>query len=129
MFIKTHISTSICGSIVKHNKIQDLLKVINDQFAKFVKSSAKTLIILFSTLRLTRVKGVRDHIMHMMDIAAQLNNLEVTILESFLIQYILCTLSPRYSPFKISYNTRKNDWSISELLTMYVQEEERLLVE
>ena len=58
MFIKTHISTGIRGSIEKHDKVQDLLKAIDDQFVKSVKSLASTLIIKFSTLRLTRVKGV-----------------------------------------------------------------------
>ena len=129
MFIKIHISTGIHGSIEKHNKVQDLLKAIDDQYAKSMKSLAKTLIIQFSTLRLTGVKGVLDHIMRMMDIAAQLKNLEVTISESFLVQYILCTLHPQYIPFKISYNTHKEYWSISEFLTTCVQEEERLLVE
>ena len=95
MFIKTHISTGIRGSIEKHDKVQDLLKTIDDQFTKSVKSHASTLIIQFSTLKLTRVKGVRDHIMRMMDIATQLKNLEVTISESFLIQYILGTLPPQ----------------------------------
>ena len=129
MFIKTHISACIRGSIKKHDKVQDLLKANDVQFAKFVKSLASTLIIQFSTLRLTRVKGVRDHIMCMMDIVTQLKNLQVTISESFLVQYILCTLPPKYIPFKISYNTHKEDWSISSLLTMCVQEEEGLLVE
>ena len=94
MLIKTHISTGIRGSIEKHDKIQDLLKTIDDQFAKSVKFLSNTLIIQFSTLKLTEVKGVHDHIMHMMDKTAQLKNLGVTISESFLIQYILCTLSP-----------------------------------
>ncbi|PKI35487.1 hypothetical protein CRG98_044110 [Punica granatum] len=31
-----------------------------------------------------------------------------------------------YGPFKISYNTHKEEWSITELLTMCVQEEERM---
>ena len=129
MFIKTHMFAGIRGSFEKHDKVQHLLKAIDDQFAKSVKSLANTLIVQFSTLRLTGVKGVRDDIMRMMDIAAQLKNLEVTISVSFLVQYILCTLSPWYIPFKISYNTHKEDCSISELLTMCVQEEERLLVE
>ena len=127
IFIKTHIFVGVRGSIEKHDKVQDLLKAIDDQFTKSVKSLVNTLIIQLCTLRLTIVKGVRDHIMCMMDIAAQLKNLEVTISESFLIQYILCTLPPQHSPF--SYNTHKEDWSISELLTMCVQEEEWLLVE
>ena len=129
MFIKTHISVGIRVSIEKHDKVQDLLKTIDDQFAKSVKSLASTLIIQFSTLRLTGVKGMCDHIMCMMDIATQLKNLEVTISKSFLVQYILCTLPPQYSQFKISYNTHKEDWSISKLLTMCVQEKEQLLVE
>ena len=61
-----------------------------------------------------------DHILHMVDIAAQLKNLVVTISKSFLVHYILCTPPYQYSPFKISYNTHKKDWSISELLTMCV---------
>ena len=106
-----------------------MLKAIDDQSAKSVKSLASTFIIQFSTLRLTRVKGVRDHIMCMMDIATQLKNLEVAISESFLIKYIRCTFPPQYSSLKISYNTHKEDWLISELLTMCVQKEEWLLVE
>ena len=129
MFIKTHISAGIHGSIEKYDKVQDLLKEFDDQFSKSMKSLASTLITQFSTLQLIGVKSVRDHIMRMMDITAQLKNLEVTILESSLVQYILCTLPPQYSPFTISYNTHKGDWSISKLLTMCVQEEERLLVE
>ena len=45
IFIKTQISTGIRGSIEKHNKVQDLLKAIDDQFTKSVKSLASTLII------------------------------------------------------------------------------------
>ena len=68
MLIKTHIFAGIHGYIEKHDKVKNLLKTIDDQFAKFVKSLASTLIIQFSTLKLTGVKGVRDHIMRMMDI-------------------------------------------------------------
>ncbi|XP_057483788.1 uncharacterized protein LOC130770362 [Actinidia eriantha] len=49
--------------------------------------------------------------------------------ESFLVHYILCTLPQQYGPFKISYNTHKDKWSINELLTMCVQEEGRLGME
>ena len=94
MFIKTHISAGIRGSVEKHDNVRDLLKEIDEQFTKFEKYLASTLIIKFSTLRLTGVEGVRDHIMCIMDIAAQLKNLEVTMSESFLVHYILCTLPP-----------------------------------
>ena len=120
MFIKTHISIGTFGSIEKHVKVRDLLKAIDEQFAKYDKSFASTLIIQFSSSRLIGIGGVRDHIMCMMEISVQLKSLEVPLLKSFLVHYILCTLSPQYSPFKISYNTHKDKWSINELLTMCV---------
>ena len=92
MFIKTKISAGIRGSVEQYEKVQDLLKAIDEQFATSDKAMASTLIIELSTLRLTGVKGVRDHIMRMRDIVAQLKALEVELSESFLVHYILCTL-------------------------------------
>ena len=49
--------------------------------------------------------------------------------DSFLVHFILNTLLQQYRPFKISYNTDKDKWSINELLTMCVQDEGRLKLE
>ncbi|KAL4348515.1 hypothetical protein GQ457_17G027250 [Hibiscus cannabinus] len=65
----------------------------------------------------------------MRDLAARLKALEVEMSDSFLVHYILNTLPPQYGPFKISYNTHKDKWSIDELLTMCDQEEGRLILE
>ncbi|XP_020245223.1 uncharacterized protein LOC109823358 [Asparagus officinalis] len=129
MFIKTKISAGIRGSVEQVDNVQDLLKAIDEQFATSDKAMASTLIVQFSSLRLTSVRSVRDHIMRMRDIVAQLKVLEVEMSEAFLVHYILCILPQQYGPFKISYNTHKDKWLINELLTMCVQEEGRLLVE
>ncbi|KAK9758100.1 hypothetical protein RND81_01G206900 [Saponaria officinalis] len=113
MFIKTKICASIKGSLEQHTKVKDFLKAIDEQFAISDKALAR----------------VRDYIMRMRDFAAQLKTLEVTISDAFLVHFILCTLPPQYAPFKISYNTHKDKWSINELMTMCVQEEGRLLME
>ena len=126
MFIKTKIYAAIRGSIDKHDNIKELLKAIDEQFETSDKALASTLIMKFSSLRLTTVKGVREHIMQMRDIAAQLKQLEVDMSNSFLMHYILNTLPQPYGLFKISYNTHKDKWSINELMTMCVQEEGRL---
>ncbi|XP_010523544.1 PREDICTED: uncharacterized protein LOC104801859 [Tarenaya hassleriana] len=129
MFIKTNISSGIRGSIEQYDNVCMLLKAIDEQFESSDKALASTLIMKFSTLRLTSTKGVRDHIMQMRDLAAQLKTLEVTMSDSFLVHYILNSLPQQYGPFKISYNTHKDKWSINELLNMCVQEEGRLLME
>ena len=93
------------------------------------KALTSTLIMKFSSLRLTDVSGAREHIMQMRDIAAQLKTLEVEMFDFFLVHYILNTLPQQCGPFKISYNTHKDKWSINELLTMCVQNERRLKME
>ena len=129
MFIKTKISTGIRGSINQHNKVKALLKAIDEQFKTSDKALVDTLIMKFSSLRLTNVRGVHEHIMQMRDIVAQLKTLKVEMFESFLVYYILNTFPWWYGPFKISYNTYKDKWSINELLTMCVQKEGMLVME
>ncbi|KAM7513749.1 hypothetical protein LguiA_003332 [Lonicera macranthoides] len=120
MFIKTKINATIRGSVDQYEKVKDLMKAIDEQFVTSEKALANTLIMKFSSLRLTSVRGVRDHIMQMRDVAAQLKKLEDTISDPFLVHYVLNTLPPQYGPFKISYNTHKDKWSINELMTMCV---------
>ena len=129
MFIKSKINASDRGPIEHHDKVRELLKAIDEQFKSSHKALASTLVTRFSTARLTEVKGVRAHINNIRDIVAQLKTLEVEMSESFLVYYILNTLPSAYAPFKISYNTHKDKWSINELMAMCVQEEGRLLAE
>ena len=92
MFIKTKISAGIRGSVEQINKVKPLLKAIDEQFETFEKALTSTLIMQFSSTKLNGTRGVRDHIMRMRDIAAQLQTLEVTMSDTFLVHYILNTL-------------------------------------
>nr|CAN74164.1 hypothetical protein VITISV_026444 [Vitis vinifera] len=127
MYIKTKISAGIRDSIEQHENVRELLKAIDEQFVTSDKTLASTLIMKFTSLKLTAIRGVHEHIMEMRDIVAQLKKLEVEMSESFLVHFILNTLPPQYGPFKISYNTHKDKWSINELMTMCVQEEGSLI--
>ena len=114
MFIKTKISADIRGSVEQINKVKPLLKSIDEQFETSDKALASTLIMQFSSTKLIGTRGVRDHIMPMSD--------------TFFVHYILNTLPQQYSPFKISYNTHRDKWSINELLAMCIKEEGRLMM-
>ena len=92
MFIKTKISAGIRGSVEQIDKVKQLLKAINEQLVTYDKALASTLIMQFSSTKLTGIRGVRDHIMRMRDIIAQLKSLEVTMSDTFLVHYILNTL-------------------------------------
>ncbi|XP_039117617.1 uncharacterized protein LOC120253350 [Dioscorea cayenensis subsp. rotundata] len=130
MYIKTRISASIRGSIPDCANVRDLLKAIDDQFESSDKALASTLMTKLLSMKLTSVKGVREHIMRIRDLAAQLKALQqIDCSDAYLVHFILHSLPYQYNAFKISYNTHKYKWSINELLTMCVAEEERLLLE
>ncbi|XP_070026462.1 uncharacterized protein LOC142182230 [Nicotiana tabacum] len=102
------------------------MKAIDEQFVSSDKVLASTLMKRLLSMTLDRSRTVRENIMEKRDIAAKLKSLEVDMSEPFLVHFILNSLPAEYGPFKISYNTHKDKWSINELLTMCVQEEERL---
>ena len=129
MYIKSKISAGIRVSIEQHKRVRELLKAIDEQFVTSNKALANTLIMKFTFLKLTGIKDVCEHIMEMRNIVVQLKKLEVEMSESFLVHFILNTLPPQYGPFKISYKTHKDKWSINELMTMCVQDEGRLMME
>ena len=106
MFIKTKISAGIRGLDDQHDNVNALLTAIDKQFETLDKALASILIMKFSSLRLTSVRGVHEHIIQISgDIASQLKTLEFEMSGSFLMHYILNTLLQQYGPFKISYNT------------------------
>ncbi|XP_028108052.1 uncharacterized protein LOC114306929 [Camellia sinensis] len=126
MLIKSHISQNIKGSIPPFDKVKNYIRAIEEQFVSSDKALASTLMNELSGMKHNNSKSMREHIMKMRDIAAHLKSLEIEISESFLVNFILNSLLVEYGAFQISYNTQKEKWSINELLTMCVQEEERL---
>lgn len=111
-----------------HNvkKVKNYKKAIKEQFINYDKVLANTLMNKLLVMKHNKLSNGREHIIKMKDIVTQLKSLEIEILESFLIHLILNSLLTEYEVFKISYNTRKEKLSINELLTMCLQEEERL---
>ena len=67
MYIKTKISAGIRGSIEQHENVCEFLKAIDEQFVTSDKSLASTLIMKFTSLKLTSIRDVREHIMEMRD--------------------------------------------------------------
>ena len=53
----------ICGSVDQYDNIKALLKAIDEQFETSYKVLTSTLIMKFSSLRFTSVRGVHEHIM------------------------------------------------------------------
>jgi hypothetical protein len=60
----------------------------------------------------------------MSDMATKLKGMYMAICDGFLVHFILTSLPNEFGPFKISYNTKKEKWSITNLISYCVEEEE-----
>jgi len=107
MFIKSHVTKSIRGSIPECNKATDFMWAVDEQFVSSDKALTSTLMKKLSSKTFDISRSVREHIMEMRDMTAQLKSLEIDISES-LVHFILNSLPTEYTPFKISYNTHKD---------------------
>ena len=68
-------------------------------------------------------KGIQQHILNMTEKAAKLKALGMGI--SFLVQFVLNSLPSQFAPFKIHYNTNRDQWNLNELISKSIQEEVR----
>ncbi|KAI3703897.1 hypothetical protein L1987_74093 [Smallanthus sonchifolius] len=64
--------------------------------------------------------------MMMNDMSRKLKGLDMEISDGFLVHFIMTSLPKSFEAFKINYNKQKDKWTMSELIVMCVQEEERL---
>ena len=104
MFIKTNISYGIRGFVDEIDKVKPLLKSIDEKFETLDKALASTLIMQFSSTKLTGIKGVRNHIMRIRDISAQLKTFEVTMFKTFFVYTFPQTLQSLQNLLHIRIN-------------------------
>ncbi|KAK3005038.1 hypothetical protein RJ639_017311 [Escallonia herrerae] len=100
LIMKGSITTAIRGAIPDSDNAKLYLAHIEEQFQDSSKAHATTLITKMVTLKYSGSNGVREHILRMNDMASQLKGLDMEISEEKL--------------------------KMSELISMCVQEEERL---
>ncbi|CAH9139583.1 unnamed protein product [Cuscuta epithymum] len=129
MVIKNSISVAIRGAIPDSENAKTYLEYVEEQFKGTSKAHVSTLILKMLTSKYDGVSGIREHIMKMSDMSNKLKSMDMEISEGFLVHFIMTSLPASYGPFKINYNTQKEKWTMSELIAMCVQEEERLKAE
>ena len=77
-------------------------------------------------MRYVGKRNIREYIKEMSHIASKLKALKLELSEDLLVHLVLISLPTQYNQFKVSYNCQKETWSLNELISHCVQEEERL---
>ena len=59
----------------------------------------------------------------MSNLVTRFKALKLELSKDILVHLVLISLLTQFSPFKISYNTQKEKWTLNELIAKCVQEE------
>ncbi|XP_015938871.1 uncharacterized protein LOC107464464 [Arachis duranensis] len=106
--------------------LNEFLKDVEKFFTKNEKVEASSLLTKLVSMRYKGKWNIREYIMKMSHLASKLKALKLELSEDLLVHFILISLPTNFGQFKVSYNTLKDTWSLNELISHSVQEEERL---
>jgi len=127
MIIKHGIPEVFRGTISEDiTSAKEFLVEIKKRFAKSDKVEASTLLRNLISMRYQGKRNIKEYIMSMSNIVFKLKALNLEISEDLLIHLVLISLPASFNQFEVSYNCQKDKWSLNELISHSVQEEERL---
>ncbi|KAB5520226.1 hypothetical protein DKX38_024545 [Salix brachista] len=105
---------------------KEFLANIEKRFVKNEKAEIGTLLTSLISMKYKGKGNVREYIMEMSHLASKLKALQLELFEDLLVHLVLISLPTQFNQFKMSYNCQKETWSLNELISYCVQEEERL---
>ena len=127
MILKRSIPEVFRGAVSEEiTNTKDFLAELEKRFAKSDKAETSTLLQRLISMRYNGKGNIREYIMQMSHIKTKLKELMLEISDDLLVHLVLISLPLQYSQFKVSYNCQKEKWTLNELISYLVQEEERL---
>ena len=127
MIMKKAIPEAFRGTM--SDSIKTAMAFLADIEKRFVKNEKSEIGTLLTSLISMKYKGkgnIREYILEMSHLASKLKALKLELSEDLLVHLVLISLPTQFSQFKVSYNCQKETWSLNELISYCVQEEERL---
>ncbi|XP_022870888.1 uncharacterized protein LOC111390119 [Olea europaea var. sylvestris] len=125
MIMKRSIPEAFRGSITESGSAKKFLEEIEQYFAKNGKSEASNPLAKLVSMKYKGKGNIREYIIEMSHLASKLKSLKLELSDDLPVHLILTSLLAHFGQFKVSYNTQKDKWSLNELISHCVQEEER----
>ncbi|RVW93240.1 Retrovirus-related Pol polyprotein from transposon TNT 1-94 [Vitis vinifera] len=127
MIMKRGIPEAFRGVVTDEvTNASDFLAEIQKRFAKNDKAETSTLLASLISMKYKGKGNVREYIMEMSHLASKLKALKLELSDDLLVHLVLISLPAQFNQFKVSYNCQKDKWTLNELISFCVQEEERL---
>ncbi|XP_061338030.1 uncharacterized protein LOC133284910 [Gastrolobium bilobum] len=126
MIMKRCVPETFRGSIVETTDDKLFLKELEQYFARNEKAEIGQTLSKLINMRYKGKGNIREYIMEMSNIAGKLKTLKLELPYELLMYLVIISLPAQYNQFVVSYNTQKEKWTLNELVSHCVQEEEKL---
>ncbi|KAJ9565087.1 hypothetical protein OSB04_001053 [Centaurea solstitialis] len=126
MFMRMTISANIKSSLPTKELAKDFMNAVAERFKTADKSVAGNLMAQLTTMKFDGTRSMYDHVTEMQNISTKLNDLGISVTETFLVTFILNSLPEQYAPFQMHYNTHEANWTVDGLRNQLDTEEKRL---
>ncbi|RVW67678.1 Retrovirus-related Pol polyprotein from transposon TNT 1-94 [Vitis vinifera] len=120
MIMKHSIPEAIRGAIPEETQAKAFLDQIANRFAANEKVETSTILSKLVSMRYKGKENIREYIMEMSNLVTRLKALKLELSEDILVHLVLISLPTQFSPFKISYNTQKEKWTLNELIAQWI---------
>jgi gag-polypeptide of LTR copia-type len=120
------ISESFRGPVSDSTLALDYLKEFEQMFVRNENAEISILLNKLCTIKYNGRINVRENILEMMNTALKLKAHKLDISKDMLVYLSVNFLPTSFEQFKVSYNCQNESWTVNELISHCVQEEERL---
>ncbi|GAV74342.1 UBN2 domain-containing protein [Cephalotus follicularis] len=125
MAMKRSISEHLLGGLPETNDAREFFATVGERYQVSSNAEAGSLMSELTGLRYDGLGGVREHILRMVHLHSKLRARDIPLPDSYIVSHALNSLPVSFSQIKTTYNTQSESWSINDLITKCVAEEEK----
>ncbi|GAV90464.1 UBN2 domain-containing protein [Cephalotus follicularis] len=103
---------------------KELMTAISERYRVSSKANIGSLLQVLFNMKHDGNGGVRGYVIRMVDYQTKLKALKVDLLDTCIVHQALNTLPLEFSIIKTKYNSQDESWSINDLISRVVVEEE-----
>ncbi|GAV70702.1 UBN2 domain-containing protein [Cephalotus follicularis] len=105
---------------------KELMTAISERYRVSSNADIGSLLQVLFNMKYDGNGGVIDYVIHMVDYQTKLKALKVDLPDTCIVHQALNTIPHEFSSIKTNYNSQDESWSINDLISRVVAEEEKL---
>ncbi|GAV57263.1 UBN2 domain-containing protein, partial [Cephalotus follicularis] len=105
---------------------KELMIAISERYRVSSNADIGSLLQVLFNMKYDGYGRVRNYVIRMVDYQTKLKTLKVDLPNTCIVHQALNTLPPEFSIIKTNYNSQDESWSINDLISRVVAEEEKL---